>query len=135
MYLIQRKKRRMGINQSGKLFEELEKSGGGVVVNAVFKVEEFFNAIFLVVQVSVAGFLLGLGNTLNALVKVMLERVADAFGSVLSQLRENILSFFLIIIIVVVIFFLGLLLGLFGFFSRFFFNSFLNNGCEFLFFK
>lgn len=114
------------------LFELLEKSRSSVVVNAVFEVEELLNAVLLVIQVSVAGLLLGLGDTLNTLVKVVLERVADALSSLFSQLGEDVFRLIFILVVFVIIFVFGFFLGLFSFFFRgFFFDGFLKKGYYF----
>lgn len=66
------------------LFKELEKRTGGLVVNAMFEVEEFLDAIFLVFTFGVVGLLLGGGDALDTLLKVVLEAVADTLGGLFS---------------------------------------------------
>lgn len=114
-------------NSDACLFKELEKRTGSVVVDAVLKVEELLNALFLVFQLFVTRLLLSSSNTLNTLLEVVLEVVADTLSSSFSDLGVRVFRLIVIFIFIFLLFFVigTSLLSFFFFFRLFFFNIFL----------
>lgn len=80
-----------------------------VVVDAVLQVEELLNTVLLVLAVSVIRLLLGSGDTLNTLLEVVLEAVADTLGSGLTEGRVGILGLILVLLVLFFFFFFFLL--------------------------
>lgn len=96
------------------LLQQFEQGAGSVVVDAMFEMEKLFHTVLLVVPLIVVGLLLSSCHSLNALLEVVLERVAHTLGSSLAHRRVDILGLLLIVVVVVLIFFL---LGVFFFFN------------------
>lgn len=83
----------------------------------MLEVEEFFNAVLLVLPLLVVGLLLGGRHPLDALVKVVLEAVANALGGSLAETGVGVFRLVLIVVVFVVfvLVFFFLLSGFFFF--------------------
>lgn len=92
------------------LLELREKDRGNVLIDAVLQVEELLNTVLLVLTLGIVGLLHLGGNTSNALLKVVLERVARTFDSLLLELGHDVLGL-LFLVVVILILVLVLLVG------------------------
>lgn len=68
------------IYSSNVLFQDSEELVSGVVINAMLEVEKLLDTVLLVLGVVVVLSLLCLGDSLNTLVKVVLEIVAGTLS-------------------------------------------------------
>lgn len=68
-------------------------------------VEKLLDAVLLVLTLSVVGLLLSSSDSLNALLKVMLEAVAHTLSSSLAQSGEGVLRFIFVFFFFLLFFF------------------------------
>lgn len=85
------------------LLELREKDRGNVLIDAVLQVEELLNTVLLVLTLGIVGLLHLGGNTSNALLKVVLERVARTLDSLLLELGHDVLGLLFLVVIVLIL--------------------------------